>query len=322
MKIGAGVVVLTLLWLCVNSFPLLTTKDWAVVSADGKGDFSSVQSAVDAVPNNNKLWFTIYIMPGKYYEHVSVPASKPFIKFIGQIPEKTIITFNNTCKANYHIDPIAYIESSTVALYNSDFYAENITFENSYYDKVPRIQAIAVSTLASRQQFKNCIFRGYQDTLFTCFGLQYFQNCTIYGAVDFIYGGANAVFDHCNIHSVNEGAVTAPNTDYELQYGLTFLNCSLTADPSVKNGSVFLGRTWGATATADFLYCFVGPHINPLGWSNMGHPTYEATAKLGEYLNYGSGSATNKRVEWSHQLTKQQATDFTLQKILDGWIPL
>jgi len=290
-----------------------------VVAKDGTGDFKTVQDAVDSVPNGNKLWVTIYISPGIYVEHVSVPASKPFIKLVGSVPEKTIISFNNTCKVNYHIDPIGYIESSTVSLYNSDFYAENITFENSYNGRM--IQAIALATLATRQQFRNCIMRGYQDTLFACFGLQYFQNCTIYGAVDFIYGGANALFDHCKIHNIAGGAISAPNTDYELSYGLTFLNCTLTADPSVNNGSVFLGRTWGATGTADFLYCYEGSHINPVGWSNMGHPEYQPTVKVAEYANYGPGSAVGKRVAWSSQLTNAKAQNFTIASVLGGWIP-
>jgi len=287
------------------------------VAKDGTGDFTTVQDAVDSIPKDNTVWTTIYIMPGIYVEHVSVPANKPFIKMIGTIPEKTVISFNNTCKANYHIDPITYIESATVSLYNSDFYAESITFENSY--SLRNIQAIALATLASRQQFNNCIMKGYQDTLFTCFGMQYFQNCTIYGAVDFIYGGANALFEQCKIHNIAGGAVTAPNTDYEMLYGLTFLNCMLTADPVVANGSVYLGRTWGATARANYLYCYEGPHINPVGWSNMNHPEYQPTVKVAEYENYGPGSLTTKRVDWSSQLSTAQ--DFTKEKILSGWVP-
>jgi len=273
---------------------------------------------VNFIPDNNPTWIEIYLKPGTYVGHVSIPALKTFISLVGSSPESTVISFNNTCKANYHIDPIDYVESASVTLYNDDFYAENISFVNSHG---PGIQAIALATLASRQQFRNCFFKGYQDTLFACFGIQYYQNCTMVGAVDFIYGGANAVFETCIIHSVGVGAVTAPNTDREVLYGLTFLNCTLTADPSVPAGSSYLGRTWGPYARADYLYSYEGPHISPLGWNNMGYVNYQPTVHLAEYDNYGPGSPTQKRVNWSSQLTTQQASNFTLSTIFSGWIP-
>jgi len=143
----------------------------------------------------------------------------------------------------------------------------------------------------------------------------------IFGAVDFIYGGANAVFDHCTIWSIGNGAVTAPNTDYQMSYGLTFLQCNLTSDPKVNQQNVYLGRTWGAYARANFLNSFEGDHINPLGWNNMGHPEYQPTVHVAEYNNFGSGSNIQKRVDWSSQLTPAQALNFTLKNIFGDWIP-
>jgi pectinesterase len=319
MKINLLLLALLLLFLhqC-DSIKSLIPQKVIVVARDGSGQFTNIQDAVNSIPDYNRDWIEIYIKPGVYFGHISIPALKTFIKLSSSDPSGTIITYNNTCQVNYHIDPIDYVESATVTLYNDDFYAENITIENSHG---PGIQAIALATLASRQQFHNCIISGYQDTLFACFGLQFFQNNTIIGAVDFIYGGANAIFSQCNIQSIGSGAVTAPNTDRELPFGLTFLNCTLTALPSVAAGSVYLGRTWGPYARADFLYSFEGGHISPLGWNNMGYPVYESTVHVSEYDNYGPGSATQKRVNWSSQLTSSQAANYTLTTIFGSWNP-
>ena len=54
--------------------------------------------------------------------------------------------------------------SSSCYIYAPDFYAENITFENS---SGPVGQAVACFVSADRAFFKNCRFLGFQDTLYT-----------------------------------------------------------------------------------------------------------------------------------------------------------
>lgn len=54
--------------------------------------------------------------------------------------------------------------SSSCYIYTPDFYAENITFENS---SGPVGQAVACFVSADRAYFKNCRFLGFQDTLYT-----------------------------------------------------------------------------------------------------------------------------------------------------------
>jgi pectinesterase len=97
------------------------------VAADGSGDFTTVQQAVDHVPDNNKQPVLIYIKPGTYKEQIRVPASKPFVTFLGSKAEQTILTFNLS-------NPQVGSTSATYSTYigGSDFHAENITFENSF----------------------------------------------------------------------------------------------------------------------------------------------------------------------------------------------
>src|SRR5215467_6411464 len=97
------------------------------VASDGSGDVKTVQAAIDKVPENNKKRFVISIKPGVYKEQIKVPATKPFISFIGTDAAKTVLTFSISNKE-------AGSTSAAYAAYigGHDFRAENITFENSF----------------------------------------------------------------------------------------------------------------------------------------------------------------------------------------------
>lgn len=151
-----------------------------VVATDGTGNVKSVQEAVDRVPANNKKRFVIFIKPGIYQEQVRIPANKPYVSLVGESAETTRLTFNLSNKE-------AGSTSASYSFYvgGHDFYAENLTFENSFGTGS---QAVAVLTEADRLVFKNCRFLGWQDTLYAKNGRQYFENCYIEGHVDFIFG--------------------------------------------------------------------------------------------------------------------------------------
>ena len=66
--------------------------------------------------------------------------------------------------------------------------------------KDAQTQAVAVRCSADRSFFNNCRFIGRQDTLYIKDKARcYFLLSYIEGTVDFIFGDANAVFNHCNI---------------------------------------------------------------------------------------------------------------------------
>src|SRR4051794_10024480 len=64
------------------------------VSRDGTAQYSTVQSAVDAVPANNTQRYVIDIGPGTYVESIRVPSNKPFITFSGSSAGNTVLTYN------------------------------------------------------------------------------------------------------------------------------------------------------------------------------------------------------------------------------------
>lgn len=291
-----------------------------VVAQDGSGDFFTVQEAVNAVPDFRKnVRTTILVRKGTYKEKIIIPESKINISLIGE--DGTILTNDDFAnKKNVFGENMGTSGSSGCYIYAPDFYAENITFENS---AGPVGQAVACFVSADRAYFKNCRFLGFQDTLYT-YGKQsrqYYEDCYIEGTVDFIFGWSTAVFNRCRIHSKGDGYVTAPSTDKGKKYGYVFYDCRLTADKEVTK--VYLSRPWRPYAQAVFVRCELGKHILPEGWHNWGKRENEKTVFYAEYESKGAGANPQARAAFSRQLKNLKGYEpVTVLAGDDGWNPV
>jgi pectinesterase len=285
-----------------------------IVAADGGGNVKTIGEAVERVPENNKKRFVIFIKAGVYKEQVRIPATKPYVSFVGESAQNTKLTFNLSNK-----DTGSTSASYSFYVGGHDFYAENITFENSFGTGS---QAVAVLTEADRVVFKNCRFLGWQDTLYAKNGRQYFENCYIEGHVDFIFGQAAAVFENCTIHSKGDGYIAAPmRFAADEGAGLVFINSKLTGE-NIQKG-VYLARPWRDYGRTIFLDTEMDAHILPEGWNNW-LPEREKTAYFAEYNSRGAGAKTENRVKWARQLNKDEAKNFRTEVFLkgaDGWNP-
>ncbi|WP_342154748.1 pectinesterase family protein [Joostella sp. CR20] len=292
-----------------------------VVSADGTGNFTSVQQAIDAVPNFRKKQTRIFIKNGVYKEKLVLPASKTNVAFIGEDKEKTILTFDDyASKHNAFGEEMGTTGSTSFFIFGNDFYAENITFENS---AGPVGQAVAVRVDGDRVFFNNCKFLGNQDTLYLHGkeSRQYYKDCYIEGTVDFIFGWSTAFFENCTIVSKDHGYVTAASTEKDTKYGMVFYNCKLLS--KAEKHSFYLGRPWRDYAQTVWIDCYMENHIKPEGWHNWSKPHAEQTTFYAEYNTSGPGAST-KRVPWAKSLTKEQATNFNKINVLSGtdnWNP-
>lgn len=288
-----------------------------VVAKDGSGDFTTVQEAINAVPDFRKNRTIIFIKPGVYKEKLILPASKTNVTFIGEDVEKTILTFDDfASKKNRFGEEMGTTGSSSFFIFGDGFTAENITFENS---AGPVGQAVAVRIDGDMVAFKNCRFLGFQDTLYP-YGensRQYYKNCHIEGTVDFIFGWSTAVFEDCTIFCKDHGYITAPSTNENTPFGFVFLNCKITGN--APENSYYLGRPWRPYGKSVFIGCEMGPHIKPEGWHNWNKPDAEKTAFFAEYKNTGRGSK-GTRLEWSHQLSDEKVTGYTPENILGEWV--
>jgi pectinesterase len=261
-----------------------------------------------------------------------IPKGKNFIRLMGESPETSILTYN--LNVNEAPPGETYQFNPGLVIVGNDFQAENLTIQNTSGDHG---QALALRADGDRASFKNCHILGWQDTLMANNGRDYFTNCYVAGRVDFIYGSATVVFDHCEIHSKNGGYLTAASTPENHPYGLVFLHCTLTGDSvawvnptnsvvahPAKDRKAALGRPWRASANVAFLDCWMGDHIQPAGWNNWGKESNEKTARYSEYNSSGPGANPSARVTWAKQLTSAEAKEFTLKNILggpDNWEP-
>jgi pectinesterase len=307
----------------------------AIVANDVSTSHTNLQAAINAAPDNGLTVYRILIKPGTYEGPFIVPKKKSHIQLVGEDLTNTVLTYGR----NQHETDAAGIpgfKGTGVVVLGDDFSAEGITFQNTSGDHG---QALALRIDGDRAVLQHCRILGWQDTLMINKRRDYFTNCYIAGRVDFIYGSATAVFDHCEIHSRNGGHVTAANTPKEQPFGFVFLNCQLTGDAqpwidprgnainASKTGSpalADLGRPWRPYASVTYLNCDMGAHIKPEGWNNWRNPTNELTARFAEYNSTGPGANPKKRFKWARQLTKEEAEKITVESVLSGsdaWHP-
>ncbi len=290
-----------------------------VVAKDGSGDFTTVQEAVNAVPDLCGSYRTrILVKEGRYEEKLVIPQTKINLSLIGE--GDAVITYGDYASKKNRFDrEMGTAGSSSCYIFPVDFYAENITFENTAGNVG---QAVACYVGGDRTVFKNCRFLGNQDTLYThSTGRQYYTGCYIEGTVDFIFGKSTALFDDCTIHCKRAGGyITAPATPQGQRHGYVFTNCMLTADSAAVR--CWYSRPWRDYGQTVFIRCDVGGHIRPEGWHNWRKPEREKTAFYAEYGCTGEGADTTKRVPWAKVLTSDEG--YSLPEILggdDNWDP-
>ncbi|KAF3326362.1 pectinesterase 31-like isoform X1 [Carex littledalei] len=289
------------------------------VAANGTGEFTKVQDAIDSVPLGNRVRTVILLSAGVYREPVYIPKTKNFITFRGLHPETTIISWDNTAtRINHHqssrLIGTGTFGCGTTIVEGEDFIAENVTFENSAPQGSG--QAVAIRVTADRCAFYNCRFLGWQDTLYLHYGKQYLRDCYIEGSVDFIFGNSTALLEHCHIHCKAPGFITAHSRKTAQEgTGYVFLRCVITG--SGGTGYSYLGRPWGPYARVVFAYTWIDACVKPQGWHNWDKAENERTACFYEYRCFGPGCGVSNRVMWCRELLDEEAEQFLSHSFVD-----
>lgn len=295
------------------------------VAQDGSGDFKTVQEAVNAVPDYcHGAITTIIIKPGTYFEQVTIPHNKFRLHIKGSGADVTKITYDRAATKCWPGTDLKMGTSGSATMYVHSSYVtiEGLTIENCAGPGEVVGQAVALDTDSDFLFVHDCRIIGDQDTLYTYgrYGKDggikrnYFLNCYIEGGTDFIFGTSIAYFENCELHSKNNSYITAASTLQGQKYGYVFKGCRLTAAEGVDK--VYLGRPWRPYARTVFIDCHMGRHIRPEGWHNWNKESNEQTAYYAEYKNHGPGSRTGKRVAWSHQLTREEAEEYSFEKVM------
>lgn len=271
----------------------------------------------------------VVILSGVYQERVTIRRSDFSLCGIGEV---ILTNARGAREKDEEGIELGTFRTATLFVGGSRNRIENLTIENKAGFGEIAGQALAVYADCDETVFRNCRMLGYQDTLFT--GLlpskqkdgtdfvtqaaqqdekeekkyrQYYENCFIAGSIDFIFGGAAALFKNCEIRSRKEGTrsggyITAASTPQGQEMGFVFDHCWLTAEEGV-NG-VYLGRPWRSYAKTTFVCCQYGPHIHPEGWHDWSNEKNRKTADYREYYGENLGKREidqqyGKRAEWS-----------------------
>lgn len=142
--------------------------------------------------------------------------------------------------------------SATTTVQADGFTARWITFANDWlradHPDTSGTQAVALKAQGDRGAFLHCRFLGHQDTLYAdsmtlgAFARQYHAHCYVEGDVDFVFGRATAVFDHCRLHTLNRTDLAAA------PYGVVFAPSTAAANP--RGYLVTRGRVTGEAPDA------------------------------------------------------------------------
>lgn len=328
-----------IVYLISSNYDIIVDSSYTGVEGkvvDGVKTYKTITEAVNSISTKNKERVTIYVKNGVYKEKTIVQS--PYISIIGEDSEKTIWTYDDS---NGTINPdtgekYGTSKSASVTIKSKavGFTAENITIENAYEEKnkVEGDQAVALNNQADQSIFVNCRFIGNQDTLLadassSSSARQYYYKCYIEGDVDFIFGRAQAVFNDCDIASVNRnlspknGYITAADTWDKDAYGYVIMNSRLIGLDNIADNSVSLGRPWRPssainigkiTPSVAYLNCYMGPHISMNGWDDMGSNSLAEDSRFYEYASYGPGA---KLSDTRNLLNNKEVSKYTIENV-------
>ncbi|KAK6915679.1 Pectinesterase, catalytic [Dillenia turbinata] len=257
--------------LCFGASKAAKIQHTITVDQSGKGNFTKVQKAIDSIPSRNKQWVRVKLAPGIYNEKILISADKPYILLEGDSRLSTIIQYGDYGNSS---------TSSTIIILTGNFAARKITFKNTYLQ--PKVDqpgitwAPAATVKGDKISFLDCGFIGLQDTLTDSEGRHFFRQCFIEGAVDFIWGLAQSVYEECTIninllHRTRPGFITAQGRQNEKDpSGFVFKDCVVRG-----NGQAYLGRAYREYSRVLFYRSNLSKAVVPLGWDSWNFAGHE-----------------------------------------------
>jgi pectinesterase len=328
---------------CCASLAAAQSLSRVTVAATGKADFRSVQDAIDHAPPEGEI---LLLAPGRYREKIHIHTQNIHLVGMGARPQDVVLSWNDSARGAGGTG-----KSGSVSVDADGFEAENLTIENTWELEHERTeegsQAVALLMSSDRAVLDNVRLLGAQDTLYansrTCHenlpanggpppagqpacsaSRQYFRNCYIEGHVDYIFGDAKAVFDHCELHSRHHDTVmlTAQSRHFpEEDSGYFFLHCRITGDD--VGDKVVLGRPWRDYATVTFYDTDVQQKLSADGWSEWAGRLKTSTYR--EYKSHGPGVNGGARIVSYPPLAREDEKKLTPAKLLTGgdqWDPI
>ncbi|MGW1609614.1 pectinesterase family protein [Streptomyces sp. NPDC002285] len=319
------------------------TPQTLYVHPSGQGDFTSVQAAVTAATGSGR---TLVIAPGTYRETVAVDVTRTGMSWLGASgdPRDVVIVYDNAAGTPKPGGGTYGTTGSATTLVQADgFTARDLTFANDWlradHPGISGTQAVAIKVQGDRSAFHHCRFLGHQDTLYAdsialgVFARQYFSRCHVEGDVDFVFGRATAVYEHCHFRTLTRTDLSAA------PYGFAFATSTAGANPrgylvtrsrissEAPDAHYKLARPWvpssDTTARPGLVVrdTHLGPGIDAVApYTNMSDSFPWQDQRFAEYRNSGPGAVVTVPAN-RPQLTAEQAESATRAAYLGDWQP-
>ncbi|KAJ9171706.1 hypothetical protein P3X46_015030 [Hevea brasiliensis] len=134
-----------------------------LVDKSGEGNFDTIQSAIDSIPENNTQWIRV------------IPVNKPCIFLEGAGSEYASI------ESDDHQDTPT---SAIFISYSDNIVAKGITFKNTYNlqireDKIIWMRAPAIRIRGDKSALYNCAFLGYKTPFVMIRAVTTLENATL-----------------------------------------------------------------------------------------------------------------------------------------------
>ncbi|HVF97585.1 MAG TPA: pectinesterase family protein, partial [Flavisolibacter sp.] len=247
-------------WLKKNggaASPTSATRSVITVSQDGKGDFSSIQSAINSLPDSSAMPRVIHIKRGRYQEKIFI--DKHNIVLVGEDRETTKI-IQSIARDEWRCDHKDDWGVATLNLNGDDITLINLTVANDYgfTQKEPRTvdcasdstgkkvitagghQMALRSMNSTRLQAINCRFSAWAGDTVSPWnladGMFYFKDCIMEGGVDFYCPRGDAYAENCTFYTNTGPAAIWHDGSTNAAYKTVLKNCRFDGYQGFKLG--------------------------------------------------------------------------------------
>ena len=199
-----------------------------VVASDGRGDFTSLQAAIETIPANNTRRITILVRNGVYEEKILLRQNR--VTIVGESRDGVRLQFNAP-RSEYdrRYDSIG---PGVFNVFGSDNVVRRMTIENTQQTTE---HAFAVFGQPQRFILDDCNVLGVGgDTLSlwnTSFGMYYHRNCRFQGGVDFVCPRGWCFVRDCQFESASRSAALWHDGHMDLDMKFVLQNCTFNGPP-------------------------------------------------------------------------------------------
>ncbi|WP_172623233.1 pectinesterase family protein [Flavisolibacter ginsenosidimutans] len=245
--------------LATSSFAQKTVVNTSVIIVDlnGSGNFTSIQSAINSLPDSSAMPRTIHIKPGRYYEKIFI--TKHNIVLEGEDRETTKI-IQNIARDEWRCDHKDDWGVATLNLSGNDITLKNLTIANDYGFTQKEARTVSCASDSSgkkvitnsghqmalrsmnttRLKVINCRLSAYAGDTVSPWnlvnGMFYFKDCVMEGGVDFYCPRGDAYAENCTFYANTGPASIWHDGSTNPDYKTVLKNCKFDGYKGFKLG--------------------------------------------------------------------------------------